>query len=71
MEDVGPLRPNELRVALDRRSAHYRDALALNVLTNVRRTLEHGNEIVWTWLRAGLYEVRPLQLPPEPHAQRS
>jgi 5-methylcytosine-specific restriction enzyme subunit McrC len=52
MADVGPLLPGDLRVRLDRRTAHCRDALALarNMLENVRRTLTHGEEDVWTFL---------------------
>jgi hypothetical protein len=52
MEDVGRLRPGDLRVTLDRRTAHCRDALSLarNVLANLRRTLAHGEEDVWTFL---------------------
>jgi 5-methylcytosine-specific restriction enzyme subunit McrC len=52
MEDVGLLEPADLRVGLDRRTAHCRDALALarNVLANIRRTLRHGEELVWTFL---------------------
>jgi len=52
MDDVGTLRNADLRVTVDRRSAHYRDALglALNILRNVRRTLEHGERDVWAFL---------------------
>lgn len=52
MEDVGQLRPGDLRVTLDRRTAHCRDALSLarNVLANARRTLTQGEEEVWTFL---------------------
>jgi 5-methylcytosine-specific restriction enzyme subunit McrC len=52
MEDVGPLRTNDLRTRPDRRTAHYEDALLLAraILMNVRRTLEHGSQTAWTFL---------------------
>ena len=52
MEDVGEVRPSDLRATLDRRTAHYADALALarSVLANIRRTLKHGEAVVWTFL---------------------
>jgi hypothetical protein len=52
MEDVGRLRTADLRATLDRRSAHCLEALTLarNVLANIRRTLQHGEKIVWTFL---------------------
>jgi 5-methylcytosine-specific restriction enzyme subunit McrC len=52
MEDVGSLQTNDLRATLDRRTAHYRDALTLarTVLANTARTLEHGGEPTWTFL---------------------
>src|SRR5205823_4838190 len=53
MEDVGELQTSDLRAArLDRRTAHYREALlfARNIITNVGRTLAHGEELVWTFL---------------------
>jgi 5-methylcytosine-specific restriction enzyme subunit McrC len=52
MDDVGELRPGDLRVSLDRRSENCRDALTLsrNVLANVQRELTHGDEVVWTFL---------------------
>lgn len=52
MEGVGPLQTADLRVTLDRRTAHCRDALFLarNVLANIRRTLDHGEEPAWTFL---------------------
>jgi 5-methylcytosine-specific restriction enzyme subunit McrC len=52
MEEVGDLGAGDLRVVLDRRTGYYRDALlfARNILSNVRRTIGHGNELVWTFL---------------------
>src|SRR5206468_2200533 len=48
----GELRTSDLRVAVDRRTAHYRDALALarHILRGERRTLEHGTQDAWTFL---------------------
>jgi 5-methylcytosine-specific restriction enzyme subunit McrC len=52
MDEVSPLRTLDLRVTLDRRTAHYADALALarSILSNIRRGLEHGNALAWTFL---------------------
>jgi 5-methylcytosine-specific restriction enzyme subunit McrC len=52
MEDVESLQTNDLRATLDRRTAHYRDALTLacTVFANTARTLEHGGEPTWTFL---------------------
>jgi len=52
MEDVGQLRSTDFRATMDRRTAHYRDAVLLSrtILRNVRRTLEHGAAPAWTFL---------------------
>jgi hypothetical protein len=52
MAEVGLPRTHDIRVRTDRRTAHYRDALVLarTVIENIRRELEHGKEIVWTFL---------------------
>lgn len=51
-DDVGELRPDDFRSAIDRRSAHYRDALVLakHILQNSGRSLEIGRHLVWTFL---------------------
>ena len=52
MEDVGDLRPADTQARLDRRTAHYADALVLSrhILGGQRRTLEHGDATAWTFL---------------------
>lgn len=52
MDDIGELRTSDLRVATDRRTAHYQDALALarHILRGERRTLEHVTQDAWTFL---------------------
>lgn len=52
MYGVGPLRSQDMRVQLDRRTAHYRDALLLSraVLANIRRALVFGDDIAWSFL---------------------
>ena len=52
MMDVGPLRPTDAGVTVERRTAHYRDALgwARHVLLARGRALEAGTSSVWTFL---------------------
>jgi len=52
MSHVGPLRPSDLRVVLDRRSHYYDDAhkLALHVLASTGRTFTVGSEKAWSFL---------------------
>jgi 5-methylcytosine-specific restriction enzyme subunit McrC len=52
MDEVGPLEHDDLRVRLDRRTAHYADALALakSLLAGVSRELEVGEDRAWTFL---------------------
>jgi 5-methylcytosine-specific restriction endonuclease McrBC regulatory subunit McrC len=52
MDEVGPLETDDLRVGLDRRTAHYEDALTLarSILTGVSRDLEVGDARAWTFL---------------------
>jgi 5-methylcytosine-specific restriction enzyme subunit McrC len=52
MQEIGSLQTNDLRATLDRRTAHYREALTLarTVLANTARALEHGDEPAWTFL---------------------
>lgn len=52
MDHIGDLRPGDRGVSIDRRTAHYRDALslALHVLDNQGRGLEHGEATSWAFL---------------------
>jgi 5-methylcytosine-specific restriction enzyme subunit McrC len=52
MEGIGPLLAHDLRVQIDRRTAHYRDAvlLARNALANARRSLDTGDAAAWSFL---------------------
>jgi 5-methylcytosine-specific restriction endonuclease McrBC regulatory subunit McrC len=52
MSEVGELQADDLRVRLDRRTAHYADpwALALHVLQATGRTVAHGGEKAWGFL---------------------
>jgi 5-methylcytosine-specific restriction enzyme subunit McrC len=51
-DDVGDLQPRDTLAAIDRRSAHYSDALALakHILSATGRSLEPGSQRVWTFL---------------------
>jgi 5-methylcytosine-specific restriction enzyme subunit McrC len=52
MDDVGQLQVGDSRAQVDRRTAHYGDALAFarSILTNTRRALTHGELPVWSFL---------------------
>lgn len=52
MDHVSELRPGDRSVSVDRRTAHYRDALALaiHVLDAQGRGLEHGGATSWAFL---------------------
>jgi hypothetical protein len=52
LDGVGPLRRKDLRVQVDRRTSHYRDALILgrSVLEGGGRSLSGGPEAAWTFL---------------------
>jgi 5-methylcytosine-specific restriction enzyme subunit McrC len=52
MEDVSDIRPGDDRAFVERRTAHYTDALMLarHILRGVGRSLETGSERVWTFL---------------------
>lgn len=52
MDHISELRPGDRGVSVDRRTAHYRDALslALHVLDNQGRGLEHGGSASWAFL---------------------
>ncbi|MFN8622964.1 MAG: hypothetical protein U0869_19675 [Chloroflexota bacterium] len=51
-EGVGDLQSSDLAAMVDRRTAHYRDALALarTLLTHSGRTVSSGQELGWTFL---------------------
>ena len=51
-DDVGALRPGDRRARIDRRTAHYQDAIALagNIIDGVHRVLGHGDHVAWTFL---------------------
>lgn len=52
MNHIGELRPGDRGVSIDRRTAHYRDALSLafHILDNKGRGLEHGGAVSWAFL---------------------
>jgi 5-methylcytosine-specific restriction enzyme subunit McrC len=52
MHEVGPLQPGDIRVPLDRRATHYRDAhlLARQILAAQLRTPQHGSGLAWGFL---------------------
>jgi len=52
LEGIGELRPDDLAVAVDRRSAHYEPALALAklVIRNQGQELQSGSQSAWSFL---------------------
>jgi 5-methylcytosine-specific restriction enzyme subunit McrC len=66
LDGVSRLRSQDLRAAVERRTAYYRDAVALakSILAGAGRSLQEGQEAAWTFLirtpemvEAGLREV--------------
>ncbi len=73
MDGVGAFLLHDMNAEVDRRTAHYRDAvlLARNLLTNARRSLDTGEAAAWSFLirtpdlvESGVRKVLTAQLEP-------